>query len=497
MKPIIFLLLMHCPVYIMGQEKQLEIEGAIKIGHLDEESPDPLEAGTIRWNPTSQDFEGWNGTEWKSLTLSASSLPGPSSWAPPTTELCRLTATDGDANDEFGGRVDIDKNVIVVGANDHDTNGNSNQGKAYIFERNGECWLQISELTALGSAADDRFGLSVAISDDVVIVGAPFHNNDGNSDQGKAYIYVKPETGWPPTMTQTTTLISNDGNAEDQMGMSVDIWGDVVIVGAPNHDLVDSLDHGKVYVFQKPTTGWPSIMTQSAILLPTDGASEEYFGSSISIFEDQVAVGAYKNTNGNYRQGIAYIFEKPTSGWSSTIYQSASLISSDGEAEDFFGARLSISADVVAVASQKKKVNGNVDQGQVYLFAKPVAGWSGTISEISKLIASDGTADDIFGTSVSISDHVIVVGAPWHDSQSNDRQGKTYIYEKPTQGWPSIMFETLILRASDGEAVDQFGINVAIDENVIVVGAFAHDVNENQNQGQAYIFVRNGLPSSN
>ncbi len=496
MKPITLFFLLNLSLSTLAQEKQLEIEGAIKIGDLDEESPDPQEAGTIRWNPTSQDFEGWDGTEWKSLTLSASSHSNPSSWAPPTTELCRLTATDGAENDEFGGRVDIDNNVIVVGVYDHDTDGNNNQGKAYIFERNGECWQQISELTALGGAAGDRFGISAAISGDVVIVGAPFHDNHGNSDQGKAYIFVKPETGWPTAMTQTTTLISSDGGAEDQMGLRVDIRDSVAIVGAPYHDIGDSLDQGKVYVFERPVTGWPSTMTQTATLLPNNGTAEENFGVGISLDKDVVVVGSFKNTNGNFQQGIAYIFEKPASGWSSTIHQSASLESSDGEAGDFFGYSVSISNNNIVVGSPFKDVDENELQGKVYLYEKPISGWTETITETATLLPTDGIEDDIFGVSLQISNDIVVVGAPWHDSNGNNRQGKAYIFQKPTQGWHSNMSESTILRASDGAAVDQFGTDVAVSGNAVLVGARGHDVNENEDQGQAYIFLRNGYPAS-
>ena len=141
------------------------------------------------------------------------------------------------------------------------------------------------------ATADDHFGDSVSISGNTVVVGAHEATVGGNSDQGAAYVFTEPGSGWAD-MTQTAKLTASDGAADDYFGTSVSISGNTVVVGASEPR---SAQHGQgaAYVFTEPGSGWAN-MTQTAKLTASDGAAGDYFGFSVSISGNTVVVGAIR-----------------------------------------------------------------------------------------------------------------------------------------------------------------------------------------------------------
>jgi hypothetical protein len=152
--------------------------------------------------------------------------------------------------------------------------------------------------------------------------------------------------------------------------------------------------------------------------------------------------------------------------------QLAELTASDGTSGDTFGASVSISGNTVVVGSP----NSNNRQGAAYVFVRPASGWA-NLTQTAKLTASDG-ADAKLGSSVSISGDTIVVGAPsqpvFHRFNSNHFRGVAYVFVKPASGWAD-MKPTAKLTASDGAPGDFMGLSVGISGNTIVVGANQYD----------------------
>jgi len=161
-------------------KEKLDVDGAIKISTNIDTSP---EAGTIRWNATTNDFEGYTGTAWKSLTSEI--LWGNISYN--STESNKITASDGADGDIFGRSVSISGDYAIVGAFWDDDNG-IDSGSAYIFKRSGTSWAEEAKLTASDGAAIDQFGWSVSISGEYAIVGAHLDDDNG-ADSGSAYIF--------------------------------------------------------------------------------------------------------------------------------------------------------------------------------------------------------------------------------------------------------------------------------------------------------------------
>ena len=120
-------------------------------------------------------------------------LPGVSTEAAPTDEVKKLTASDAQADDQFGGSVAVSGDTAVVGAEYEDGVGNS-RGAAYVFERDqggADNWGEVTKLTASDAQADDQFGWSVAVSGDTAVVGA-YQEDAGGSQAGAAYVFQQP-----------------------------------------------------------------------------------------------------------------------------------------------------------------------------------------------------------------------------------------------------------------------------------------------------------------
>ena len=282
-------------------------------------------------------------------------------------------------------------------------------------------FLQQAKLTA--SDQSEQLGFSVAVSGNTVVAGAPNTAVGANTGQGAAYVFVKPTSGWA-NATPTAKLTAADGVADDHLGHSVAISGDTVVAGAPSDPPTDQ-GQGAAYVFVKPTTGWTNA-TETAKLTASDGAAGDFFGGSVGVDGDTVVAGAGNATVGaNSKQGAVYVFVKPTTGWTNAT-ETAKLTVSGGAAHDLLGDSVAISGDTVVAGAIFAKI-GTVDQGAAYVFVKPTTGWTNA-TQTDKLTASDGAANDQFGFSVAVSGSTVVVGSPAAKIGANAGQGAAYVF---------------------------------------------------------------------
>jgi len=329
----------------------------------------------------------------------------------------KLTASDGAADDLFGQSVSISGDYVIVGAHCDDAHGYYS-GSAYIYKRDGTTWSQQAKITASDGATGNRFGYSVSISGDYVIVGALGADGSGASS-GSAYIFKRDGTTW----SQQAKITASDGAADDRFGYSVSISGDYVIVGAYCDD-----DHGyysgSAYIYKRDGTTW----SQQAKITASDGATGDLFSQSVSISGDYVIVGAYCDADRGENSGSAYIFKRDGITWS----QQAKITASDGAEGDRFGCSTSVSGDYVIVGAYCDDDHGNYS-GSAYIFKRYGTTWS----QQAKITASDGAAGDLFGQSTSISGDYVIVGAYYGDAHG-ENSGSAYIYDIPTPG-PSII----------------------------------------------------------
>jgi nucleoside-specific outer membrane channel protein Tsx len=209
------------------------------------------------------------------------------------TQQALLTASDGEVGDGFGNSVAIHGSTILVGAPYHQVGSNVRQGAAYVFVENGGTWTQQAELTASDGTANDLFGSSVGLTASRVVVGAPV-DEDFSSSPGAAYVFSESGGTW----TQQVELTESDGEADDEFGVSVAVSDNTVVVGAPQHAVGGAyvFAPGAACVFVESGGTW----SQRAELTDFGGTQGGRFGSSVAVQGATILVGApYFNVGSN------------------------------------------------------------------------------------------------------------------------------------------------------------------------------------------------------
>ncbi len=328
-------------------------------------------------------------------------------------------------------------------------------------------WDNEQKLTASDGASYDHFGYIVSIDGDYAVISA-YWDDDNGYNSGSAYIFHKSGTTW----TEQAKLTASDGAAEDFFGISVSISGDYAVIGAYCDDDNGS-NSGSAYIFHRSETTW----TQQAKLTASDGAYEDYFGTSVSISGDYALIDAHRDDDNGNNSGSAYIFHRNGTTWT----QQAKINASDGADQDHFGYPVSISGDYALIGSYRDDDNG-YNSGSAYIFHRSGTTWT----QQAKLTASDGSAEDYFGISVSISGDYAVIGAYWDDDNGIE-SGSAYIFLRNGTTWT----QQAKVTASDGATEDGFGRSVSISGDYAAIGAYWDDDN-GDNSGSAYLFQRNG-----
>jgi len=333
-------------------------------------------------------------------------------------ELAKLTASDA-AGDKFGWSVAIAGDTIVIGAY-QDDDGGSASGSAYVFRTSdgGATYVEVAKLTASDAAADDKFGWSVAIDGDTVVIGA-YSKGDGT---GAVYVYRTTNGG--ATYDQVAKLTADDAAASDYFGRSVAIDGNTIVVGADGDDDAGS-QSGSAYVFRTSDGG--ATYAEVAKLTASDAAGGDRFGGSVAIDGATVVVGAYsKDDDAGSQSGSVYVFRTTDDG--ATYGQVAKLTASDAAVSDFFGWSVAIDGDTIVVGAMYDDDAGT-SSGAAYVFRTSDDG--ATYDQVTKLTAADAAASDKFGISVAIAGDTVVVGARGDDGNT----GSAYVFEEESGGW--------------------------------------------------------------
>jgi hypothetical protein len=320
-------------------------------------------------------------------------------------EAQKLTAGDGADFDFFGWSSDIDGNVIAVGAPGDDDKGDGS-GSAYMFRRSGS-FTQEQKLLASDGVAEDRFGDAVAVSGNVVVVGAPGKIASGPA-HGSAYVFRFQGTSW----VQEQKLTASDGAAADNFGESVDIHGDVIVVGAPEDDDV-AAGAGSAYVFRFNGVTW----VEEKKLTASDGGFTDRFGFGVAVHDDLVVVGADGADGAALSSGAAYVFTFDGLTWN----EDQKLTASDGENADAFGLGVTTDGVTIVVGAPQDDFPGLNGPGSAYVFLFDGSTWV----EDQKLSASDKENFADFGGfgAVSVDGDTVVIGA-----DGDGTEGSAYVY---------------------------------------------------------------------
>ncbi len=371
--------------------------------------------------------------------------------AQPVEEQIILLASDGQADDMFGNAMAISGNFAVIGT-PQDDDVDSNSGAAYIYEKIGGNWIFSEKLVVDDGELADMFGISVDIDGDYLIVGA-WQAVGLTGNTGAAYIYKRNGSNWDFQQK----IYANDGESADNFGKTVAISGEHIVVGAPN----EYFGSGVAYIFHKNGEDWTQVIRYDA----EDTSGTDHFGCSVDIDGNYIVVGAWQNDAPGSNTGAAYVYYNNVGIWG---FQSK-LIADDAQVDDGLGYSVSISGDYVVAGAHA--VNGA--QGAAYVFERDNTTWTQDV----KLTASNGGYEDYFGKAVSISGDYIMIGAHRH-SVGKGNEGSAYFFIGNGTSWN----EESEFTASDAGDTGLFGYNVAIEGDY----AFVSSV---QNNGAVYVFA--------
>ncbi len=387
------------------------------------------------------------------------------------TEVNKLTASDAEAKDQLGISVAVSGDTAVAGVPFEDAFG-ANSGAAYVFQRNqggADNWGDVTKLTAsdaeFGSEFGDKFGISVAVSGDTIIVGTLVQDSF-DLRRGAAYIFQRNQGG-AGNWGEVKRITSSGSESHDWFGWSVGVSGDTAIVGARFEEA------GAAYVFQRDQGGadnWGEVTKLTA----SDAQARDNFGISVAIGGDTAVVGINEDA-GPIRAGAAYIFERDQGG-ADNWGEVSQITASDAGPGDDFGWSVAVSGNTVVVGM------GHL-AGAAYVFERNQGG-ADNWGEVTKLTASDAGRGGEFGRSVAVSGDTTVVGA--RSAVFGDgRSGAAYVFGRD-QGGGENWGEVTKLVASDAQ--DRlFGYSVSVSGDTVVVGA-PHDDEAADAAGAAYVF---------
>jgi hypothetical protein len=356
------------------------------------------------------------------------------------------------------------------------------------------------------------FGVTVAIDNDTIVVGAINESYDENganpiSKAGAVYVFTGTNgTHWQQQQKLVASGV-NSRKVEDFFGDSVSIYGDTIVVGSSQSYDENGANFvskaGAIYVFTRSGTVW----TQQQKLVADSRNVEDFFGYSSHVYEDTIVAGAYGHSfdvnglNSTYSAGAAFVFTRSGTVWA----QQQKLVADSRNAQDYFGRSVSIYSNTAVIGSyghpfDTSGLNSVYQAGAVYTFTRSGTTWA----QQQKLVATGTNSrqyNDSFGWGVSIYDDKIVVGAPEHSfdaygSTTVTSAGAAYVFIQIDGIWTQQQKIVAIgLRARS--AGDLFGETVCISSDVIIVGSRFHSwdangVDSKTNAGAAYVFTSNG-----
>lgn len=206
---------------------------------------------------------------------------------------------------------------------------------------------------------------------------------------------------------------------------------------------------------------------QTFKLNASDAANSDHFGSSVAVNGGKALVGAFQAEDAVWQAGSAYLFDVNTG------QELLKLTASDPASEAFFGSSVALNGDLALVGAFQDDDAGWLS-GSAYLFDAT------TGQELFKLTASDAEASDHFGASAALSGNLAVVGADW-DDDNGGHSGSAYLFDTTTGG------QLAKLTAPDAAGGDSFGLSVALDGNIVLIGA-RNSGNMGNGAGAAYVF---------
>lgn len=380
-------------------------------------------------------------------------------------EIERPLSSDLEQADHFGEAMAISGNVMVVGAPGEGTLGIWS-GAAYVFRHNGISWVEEQKLTPSDGVFDQRFGFSVAIDGNVIAIG-----EEDQDCQGFVYVFRFNGATW----NQEVKLSPSTASPCNRFGESIDVDGDLILVGAKQDDAIGgAFRTGSAFLFRFNGSQW----VEEQKLRSSNPGPDDFFGTGVALQGDLAVVGAPRTQFGSASHfGSVYSFRLVGTTWT----QEQELVPSDSHDNNQFGTSIAIDGNTLVVGTSEIGIPGSA---YVYEHNGMFFGNEAILS------ASDGHSGSRFGNRVSLSGNAVVVGASW-DSEQGTGAGAAYLF---LRGGASTWVQTHKLLSTGATNGDHIGESVAVAGSLIVIGSASHNT-IGSNSGSTFAYDLMSLPS--
>ncbi len=416
------------------------------------------------------------------------------------TRTTYVKASTSRADAIFGSAMALSGVTLAVGC----PGEASRAGAVYVFARTGTTWSQQAYLTASNSRPGARFGDSVALEGDTLVVGSPQETSlatgvngsqasGGASAIGATYVFTRTGSTWSQ---QAYVKASARQSIKPRFGVSVALSGETMAVGAEEEGPTGA-EAGATYLFSRSAGTW----SQQAIVRASNAADGAGFGGRVALSGDTLVVSAQNESSGDVANpsdmsalsaGAAYVFVRQGTAWSQQAYLKASNVRQQAS----FGSAVAVAGDTIAVgsyneSSDAKGINGDqtgtgsYGSGAVYVFTRSAAAWTQQAyvkaSNSRGNLAVDGGAvpANHFGVSVALAGDALLVGADRESSaatgvdgdqanQTAPGAGAAYLFVRsPGASWSQVAY----LKASNTRQNTAFGGAVALSADTLAVGS--------------------------
>lgn len=375
-----------------------------------------------------------------------------------------ISPNNGASNDNFGGTVDIDGDIMVVGAAKKNAGGLPDAGEVYVYRKANGIWTLEANLIASDAGISNQFGKSVSVYNDKIAVGSP---NDGEAafNAGAVYIFAFDNGSW----VEEEKIMANDAEPSDNFGFSVSLDMDRVLVGCPNNN-GGSPNIGSAYIFDFDGTNWNQ--TQQ-LVSPFGEFGGESLGWSSALQGDVAVLGAPLDDDAGTDAGTGFIYRYNGTTWNFE----QKLVASDGGNSHSFSFSVDIDGTTIIVGAFG---GGNASGGAAYLYEFDGTNWN----EDYVFYGENPSNDDWLGYDVALSGGTFLASAINDDGKASNG-GATHVYR-----WDNVNTEWILeltIYPSDGDAGDDFGTSVALDQFDVVIGAPLRDLS-GANSGLTYFY---------
>ncbi len=424
------------------------------------------------WNSFLNIYENDGDTLVKSFNSISDTVDGPENRGPVTlsagTYYLKIFSSEG--FHIFGGY-----QVTIISHSSDDNNGGTDNSTEETGNNDGHNTTTDPDEGAAGQLSsgelDGRFGSHLSAYGDRLLVSA--YGEDEN--KGAAYIYKKSAGQW---VVEDKLLPSVQGT-NYFFGISGSLGNGIAVVGASAEVVDGNSRGGAVYVFRyNSSTGkW----VQSDRLTASDVGFETSFGSSVSVDNERILVGALGRNSGgsgsNFWSGRAYVYDynTQTATWSETR-----IYNPEPTNDDYFGRSVALDGDTAIIGADHGVSHPSPAPGQAYIFVKQGSEWV----EQQELLPSTGLDNDAnYGIHVAVKDDLAFVGAITADVAGTD-SGAVYIYKRSGSTWTH--------QQTINAGADEYFSAVSFNGKTVAVGASHARADNLENSGMVYLFEVDG-----